>query len=74
MAIIELQQLGQVPQEILGLSDEDAAGIARCIVLGLLTGNAQTIEADAFLVSRDTPRIGWRNAAATQYITVIWEA
>lgn len=73
MAIIELQQLGGPPEQILGLTNEDAAGIACCIVQGLLVGNGQYIHPDAFLVSADVTRIGWRNAASSHYVTVIWE-
>ena len=74
MAIIELQQLGGAPQQITGLSNKQANRIACAIMAGLLAGNGQVVAPNDFLVSRRITRIRWRNAAATQYITVIWEA
>jgi len=72
MAIIELQQLGGTPEQITGLTNAAANRIACAIMKGLLAGNGQVVGPKEFLVSRRVTRISWRNAAANQYITVIW--
>ena len=74
MAIIELQQLGGAPEQITGLTNAAANRIACAIMKGLLAGNGQVVGPKEFLVSRRVTCIRWRDAAATRFVTVTWEA